>query len=333
MGWLRRSVERQWYSRPDWLWLFWPLSVLFRLLSDRRRKRLSRTSYKSALPVVIVGNISVGGTGKTPALIAFAKSLQDRGFHPVVISRGYGADGSSVRQVPPRASAAEFGDEPVLIAAATGLPVLVGANRVAVVQYVERHHSGDVILSDDGLQHYQLGRDWEIAVVDAARRLGNGYCLPLGPLREAPQRLQEVDAVLLNGGDIRADWLPSGKTYPMTLRPVAWRHILSGELRALSALRLDGATAIAGIGNPQRFFATLRELGFRGTRQEFPDHHSFTPADFSRFGDGLMLMTEKDAVKVQPFAAASWWALVVEAQMPDEVIDRLCHRLAESRSH
>ena len=327
MTWLRRSVERQWYTRPDWLWCLLPLTWLFRFLSAKRRKKQSRSSYQSSLPVVVVGNISVGGTGKTPAIIALAKLLQGRGHHPVIISRGYGAANHVPRQLPVNASARDYGDEPVLIAAATACPVVVGADRVAVVQYVERHKLGNVILSDDGLQHYRLGRQWEIAVVDSQRRLGNGHCLPMGPLREPPERLLSVDTVLLNGEMLDAGWLPKGKTHTMTLRPVAWRQVASGKLVPLHELDLQNASAIAGIGNPPRFFNTLQQLGFAGPTQGFADHHAFTPADFSALGDGILLMTEKDAVKVRSFAADTWWALVVEADFPAAVLDNLLYSL------
>lgn len=327
MTWLRRSVERQWYTRPDWLWCLLPLSWLFRFLSAQRRRKLGRICYLSSLPVVVVGNISVGGTGKTPAIIALAKLLQARGYCPVIISRGYGATNHVPRQLPVNASPRDYGDEPVLIATATACPVVVGADRVAVAQYVERHKLGNVILSDDGLQHYRLGRQWEIAVVDSRRRLGNGHCLPMGPLREAPERLLSVDTILLNGEMFEASWLPKRKTYAMPLRPVAWRHVLTGKLIPLHALELKDASAVAGIGNPTRFFSTLQQLGFSGRTRSFVDHHAYTPADFSAVDDGILLMTEKDAVKVQSFAADTWWALVVEAEFPTTALEGLLHSL------
>lgn len=331
MTWLRRSVERQWYTRPGWLWCLLPLTWLFRFASMRRRKKQGRAAYHSSLPVVVIGNISVGGTGKTPAIIALAKTLHSRGHRPVIVSRGYGAANQFARVLPVGASAADYGDEPVLISAATGCPVVVGADRVAAVCYVEQHKLGDIILSDDGLQHYRLGRHWEVAVIDSQRRLGNGYCLPVGPLREPAERLRQVDAVLLNGHRFEAPWLPQMKTYTMTLRPMAWRHVRSGELCGLNELELHSATAIAGIGNPTRFFHTLQQLGFCGPTLSFADHHAFAPTDFSAIGDGVVLMTEKDAVKVRPFAADGWWALVVEAEIPEAVHNELLRLLETPR--
>lgn len=332
MGWLRRSLERQWYSRPDWLWILLPFRWLFQLLSVQRHRKQSLSAYQSPLPVIVIGNISVGGTGKTPAIIALAKALQSRGFKPVIISRGYGRADKAVKELPVEASALDYGDEPVLIAAATACPLVVGADRAAVVRYVEQRQLGNVILSDDGLQHYRLGRTWEIAVVDSQRRIGNGQLLPVGPLREAPQRLLEVDAVLLNGGLFAAEWLPQGKTYPMALQPMAWVQIKSGRRVPLEQLDLSRAAAIAGIGNPQRFFATLQTLGFRGPTRAFADHHAFVAEDFSSFQEPVLLMTEKDAVKVRAFAGDEWWALAVEAHIPTSLIDRLCQTLVNVRT-
>lgn len=324
MNRLTRSLERQWYSRPDWLWLLLPLAWLFRLVSIWRRNRQSACARPAGLPVVVVGNISVGGTGKTPALIAFCLALRGAGIRPVVISRGYGVRQSHSRLLPADADAASFGDEPVLIARATGCPVIVGTDRNASVRLAIEQKLGDLVLSDDGLQHYRLARQFEIAVLDARRRLGNGWCLPLGPLREPPARLLQVDAVLINGPRFEAPWLPPLKTHSMQLRPKHWCQVLSGRVVPLAELDLHGASALAGIGNPERFFQTLRDLGFSGPTRVFPDHHAFTPGDLRGSNGGLLLMTEKDAVKVQRFAEDHWWALVVEADIPPELLQALC---------
>lgn len=327
MNWLRRSVERQWYTRPDWLWLLLPLVWLFVGLAAIRRVRQRRASCQSSLPVVVIGNINVGGTGKTPIIIALAKALKQAGRNPVIISRGYGARDTSVRQLPANAAADEYGDEPVLIAESTGCRVVVGADRVATARYATENQLGDVILSDDGLQHYRLGRTWEVAVIDGKRRLGNGWRIPMGPLREAPSRLREVDAVLINGAAFNESWLPQNKTFTTSLKPVGWRHIASGRVVPLAELDLQNASALAGIGNPQRFFTTLHGLGFEGATFEFPDHHHFTAGDLRQFQNVRLLMTEKDAVKVRAFAAQDWWALVVEVSIPDALLDRLIQAL------
>ncbi len=326
---LKSSIERQWYSRPDWLLLFAPLAALFRLLAAWRRRNQSAAAMPSPVPVLVVGNIVVGGTGKTPVIIELCRALRAAGRRPVVISRGYGVPGETCRVLPPNAEAAEFGDEPVLIARATLCPVVVGADRAAAVRQVKEQNLGDLVLSDDGLQHYRLARTWEIAVIDGERRLGNGWCLPVGPLREPPARLLRVNAVLINGPLFSAPWLPQGRTFEMQLQPRSWRHLRSGSEVALNDLNLDGATAVAGIGNPQRFFATLRTLGFAGASRAFPDHHPFQPRDFAGLETNRVLLTEKDAVKVQAFAGQDWWSLAVDAQLPAALVREIIAALGD----
>lgn len=327
MNRLKNSIERQWYSRPDWLLPLVPFTLLFRLLAALRRHRQSAAALILPLPVIVVGNIAVGGTGKTPALIALCCALRAAGRRPVVISRAYGTRQARPRQLPPDATAADYGDEPVLIAQATQCPVVVGSERIAAAQLALRENLGDVILSDDGLQHYRLARTWEIAVIDARRRLGNGWCLPVGPLREPATRLRQVDAILVNGGLFAAPWLPQDRTYAMTLRPRYWRHVQTGRQLAPDQLDLTGAHAIAGIGHPQRFFQTLGTLGFAGTISVFGDHHAYRPEDLAAWRDDLLLMTEKDAVKVRDFAAEHWWALGVEADIPAPMLQALLQAL------
>lgn len=324
MNRLTRNIERQWYSRPDWLLLLLPLTLLFRAFTFFRRRLQSADANPTELPVVVVGNINVGGTGKTPVIIALCHALLSAGLKPVVISRGYGAQLDHSRVLRVDGQATEFGDEPVLISRATGCPVVVGTDRVASVRLAVERQLGDVILSDDGLQHYRLARHYEIAVLDSRRRLGNGWCLPVGPLREPPSRLRQVDAVLINGPLFDAPWLPLGKTHAVQLRPKHWRHVLSGREMPLAELEIAGACAIAGIGNPERFFQTLRQLGFGGDTYVFPDHHPFSSADLKDLDASPLLMTEKDAVKVQSFAEPHWWALVVEAEIPSELIQAVC---------
>lgn len=321
--WLKSSVERQWYARPHWLLLLLPLSWLFRLFAARRRRHQLISAYVAPLPVVVVGNIAVGGTGKTPVIIALCAELCEAGWRPVVISRGYGTRQEHSRVLPPEGTAAEYGDEPVLIANATGCPVVIGPDRVASARLVAQRALGDIILSDDGLQHYRLARTWEIAVIDSSRRLGNGRCLPVGPLREPVGRLQEVDAIIVNGAPFTAAWLPVAKTHNTEMRPRYWRHVKTGRRIEVHELNLDGACAIAGIGHPDRFFETLRSLGFAGTTRAFPDHHAFRPEDLAAADDRLLLMTEKDAVKVQAFAGDQWWALSVAAELPPGLLRRL----------
>lgn len=326
MNRLRRSIERQWYGKPRWLLLLTPLAGIFMALAAVRRFLLSRAAQKVAVPVIVVGNITVGGTGKTPVIIALVKAFAAAGHRPGVIARGYGAKLAESRVLPDDAQPVEYGDEPVLVWRSTGRPVAVGPSRTESAALLHAQHGCDVIFSDDGLQHYRLQRDVEVAVIDGARLLGNGWHLPVGPLREGKNRLQQVDFVLVNGVPPE-DPSPDNRSFNFILQPVAWLNVVTGERRMLKSLPLENAAAVAGIGNPQRFFDTLQDLGFKGRCLAFADHHDFTEADFRSLGSSTVLMTEKDAVKCQQFASATWWALSVEVQLPDEFVTRLLKSL------
>lgn len=317
---LRRSIERQWYGRPHWILLLAPLTLVFAFIAGLRRRLLSPSAPKNPLPVIVVGNITIGGTGKTPVIIALVKALIAAGLKPGVIARGYGATITTSMLLPIDAPPRVYGDEPVLISQATGCSVAVGPNRRESVALLQNRC--DVILSDDGLQHYRLQRDIEIVVIDGKRQLGNGWRLPVGPLRESKRRLQQVDFVLVNGLQ-RCASAPVERSFNFTLQPMLWRNVLTGESATLDSLSLEGAAAIAGIGNPSRFFDTLQELGFNGKGEAYPDHHTFSQEDFATLTATRVLMTEKDAVKCRAFAAKDWWALTVEAQLPNEFVTRL----------
>ncbi len=315
-----------WYRKRAWLWLLWPLSLLFSFFAQRRRVRLERRRIlrPEYPPVLIVGNITVGGTGKTPLVIALVKLLQNNGIRPAVISRGYG--GTPPEQPYSVSSAArvdEVGDEAILIGRSITCPMLVDKKRARAVAALHLNDQCDVIISDDGLQHYAMERAIEIVVIDGDRLLGNGLGLPAGPLREPAQRLQEVDYVVVNGG--------SGERYPITesagrapmqtlmrLEPTSWVNLATGE--RLPVNKLPNAAggklhAIAGIGNPQRFFNTVRALGYDPLCHPFPDHYRFTAGDL-RFAEGFTLvMTQKDAVKCEQFADSHCWYLAIEAQL------------------
>jgi tetraacyldisaccharide 4'-kinase len=287
--------------------------------------------------VVVVGNLTVGGSGKTPLVIHVAELLKSRGWSPAIVSRGYlgGARRARAAEQPPRAVSlasdpAEVGDEPVLIARRSGCPVWVGADRAAVAQRLrDEHPDCDVIVMDDGLQHYALGRDLEIAVVDA-RGFGNGMMLPAGPLREPRSRLRTVDAVVAHG---------AGKVKGQGARAMVFTMRLEGdeahragdarERRRLASFAGERVHAVAGIGDPNRFFLHLAQHGVQAVPHPFPDHHPFVPADLE-FGDAAaVLMTEKDAVKCKRFAKPTHWVLPVRA-VPDPAFDAwLLRRLGE----
>jgi len=315
--------------------LLLPVAALFAAVSTLRRLlyrcKLLR-SEQTGVPVIVVGNITAGGTGKTPLVLWLADFLRRQGKHPGIISRGYGATRTDARAVPANGSPADYGDEPCLLAQRAGCPVWVGVERVAAARALRAAHAEvDVIISDDGLQHYQLARDVEIAVIDGARGLGNGWPLPAGPLREPASRLSTVDAVVVNGGDATAAF---ARSIRMQLQGNIFRNLFDPQ-QTVSAEHFQGRQvhAIAGIGNPPRFFAQLQQMGLHCITRAFPDHHAYTAQDLQFAGDDEVVMTEKDAVKCTAFATTRHWALVVNA-VPDESLgDTIIARLAQARRH
>jgi tetraacyldisaccharide 4'-kinase len=311
-----------------WHVLLLPLSWLFRLLSGLRRAAYRLGWLKQTrlpVPVIVVGNITAGGSGKTPLVIWLARVLREAGWRPGVISRGYGGRGAEPMPATASADPARVGDEPVLIARAAGVPVWVGRRRVEAGRaLLARHPEVDVLLADDGLQHYALARDLEIAVVDARRRFGNGRLLPAGPLREPIARLGQADAVVVNGGvgEPAAGAVPQ---FAMTLRP-ARLHSLNDPARTAEVATFRGRTvrAVAGIGDPERFFATLRVLGMEVVPHAFPDHHAFVAADLPA---GTVVMTAKDAVKCEAFQLPDAWVLEVDAVLAGGLQEMVLTRL------
>ena len=302
-----------WYNGHPALALLRPLEVLYRRVVDGKRARFvagQGSIYRAPVPVIVVGNITVGGTGKTPLILWMIEHCRVRGLRVGVVSRGYGAKPPSLPwRVTAQQSAAQAGDEPLLIVKRTGVALMIDPDRAQAVRALLAAEPLDLILSDDGLQHYRLARDLELVLIDAARGLGNRRCLPAGPLREPVERLQSVDALLYNGAD---QDLEDG--YAFTLKPAALINLSSGERERLDYFPPGQALhAVAGIGNPQRFFNTLEGLHWRPAPHPFADHAQFTSQALT-FSPALpLVMTEKDAVKCASFAAPDWWYLTVEA--------------------
>lgn len=312
---MRSWLLRRWYSSGPAAWYLRPLAALFGLVAGLRRRRQQQGAVASRLrvPVIVVGNIAVGGTGKTPFVIWLVEQLKKWGWKPGIISRGYGGRSATwPRRVVDFSNPAEVGDEPVMMARATGCPVVVGPDRLTDARSLLDNEEVDILVSDDGLQHYRLPRDLEIAVVDAGRGLGNGKLLPAGPLREPAERLGEVALVVVNGRGWKA---PGSSSVVMDLVPAQARNLNTRERRPLSGFSGSTVHAVAGIGNPARFFSMLSRHGIQLVMHPFPDHHPFRPADLE-FGDNLpVLMTEKDAVKCAAFATERHWIVPVIAQV------------------
>lgn len=304
-------TDKLWYSNKQWMpLLLYPCSIIYQCFSALRRWYLQRfCQYHCPVPLIVIGNISVGGVGKTPLVIELAHHLRQKGLKVGIVSRGYG---SSVKHYPyevhPDDDAALVGDEPLLIAQNTHCPVIIDPKRPEAVRYLLKHHQCQIILSDDGLQHYKMGRSIEIAVIDGTRGLGNGFCLPAGPLREPASRLSAVDFVVVNEGC----W---DNAYSMKLIPGVLTNLHS--LNSVAPEALTGRViAVAAIGNPQRFYSTLKQLGIEFTSYSYPDHYQFKPQDFNDEA-AVVIMTEKDAVKCRSFSSDKMYFLPVKAVLDD----------------
>jgi tetraacyldisaccharide 4'-kinase len=304
---------KHWARRGAVAWLLWPFSLAFGALVFLRtllyRAGLFR-SFHPGIPVIVVGNIVAGGSGKTPLAIWIAEFLKAKGWHPGIVSRGYGAKEAAPRAATIASQAEEVGDEPIVLSRRSGCPVWVGVDRVAVARALRAaNREVDVLILDDGLQHYRIRRDLEIAVVDS-RGSGNGFLLPAGPLREPSWRLGTVDAVVCNG------WQRPG-AFSMRLHGEELHRMTdAADRRPAQAFAGQEVHAIAGIGDPDRFFLHLVKLGMKPVPHPFPDHHPFTPGDLAFAGEAAVVMTEKDAVKLRHAARPNWWVLPVTAR-PD----------------
>lgn len=339
---MEQWVNKIWYGKGAWRWpligLLLPLSALFVCLSSIRRwaYRLKLlTAHQPNLPVIVVGNITVGGAGKTPTVIWLCDTLKAAGYRPGVVSRGYGRQTDELISVKPDSRPQDCGDEPLLIYRRTQCPVVVSKTRSAAADHLCSQYDVDVVICDDGLQHYALDRDIEIAVVDGSRRLGNGWRLPAGPLRESVDRLQTVDLTVVNGGSADED------EYLMRMRVSPLQPVFSSNETALQEegsiqkrqgselASLAGQTvhAVAGIGNPQRFFDLLRAEGIKVIEHALPDHHAFLATDLAFDDPHPIIMTEKDAVKCLDFDSSSLvkkcWYLPVSAELPQTASEQI----------
>jgi tetraacyldisaccharide 4'-kinase len=323
---------RHWASRGAIAWLLWPLSLVFRLVIFFRRLFFKLHIFKSqdaGVPVIVVGNLTAGGSGKTPLVLRVAEILREHHWKPGIVSRGYGGFAQAPREATIASDPAEVGDEPMLLARRSGCPVWVAPDRVqACLALREQHPECNVIVTDDGLQHYALRRDIEICVVGG---LGNGFLLPAGPLREPLSRLRSVDVVVTRGGQAAA------QGYAMTLEgDKLVRFTDAHDVRPAKSFAGQRVHAVAGIGDPKRFFLHLARFGLKVVPHPFPDHHPFSAGDLE-FGDGdPVVMTEKDAVKCKRIVAgnpqAQFWVLPVSASL-DPAFERwLLEKLGGSKA-
>ncbi len=311
-----RKFTETWYQKHYLRFLLAPGSGLFRCIVAVRRQLYKIGMLKTtkfAVPVIVVGNITVGGSGKTPLVIWLAAMLKTHGMQPGIVSRGYGGSAQRYPQWVDLASdPSKVGDEPLLIAKRTGCPTVVDPNRVRAVTALLQKTNCNIVISDDGLQHYALARDIEIAVIDGERRLGNQYCLPAGPLREPVSRLQNVDFVVVSGTNKFAN------EYSMLLQPSIPINLANPSRKWSRAVASDSTVhAVAGIGNPQRFFRSLQQFNLAPIEHVFADHYPFAQTDFNFSNECVIIMTEKDAMKCQTFADERFWYLPINAELED----------------
>ena len=317
-------VVDSWYKKSLWLYLLYPFALIFSYLTTRRRRKYIKNineSYNADVPIIVVGNLTIGGTGKTPLVKHIAIELIERGYKPGIVSRGYGGKFKETLQVKEDSSVKETGDEAQILAK-LNLPFYLDKNRVRAVKTLIKNHDCDVIISDDGLQHYSMARDIEIAVIDGKRRFGNNLTFPAGPLRESIKRLKSVDFIVNNSGPTEED------EFLMSVSPSKFVHLKSGKSYSVDNWPMHKQIhAVAGLGNPGRFFDLLEKLGFEIIRHPFPDHHNFTSSDMFYLDHLPIVMTEKDASKCKDLDINKIWYLTIDADVSNKFIDKLDNKL------
>lgn len=317
-------MVKAWYRSALWLYLLWPLSCLYSLVIHLRSWAYRTgvfASYRSSLPVIVVGNITLGGTGKSPMVAYLVSELRNKGFHPGVVSRGYGASigANECREVEQNSRPEEVGDEPLMLKKRLNCPVMVSPNRRLAIQALEAKGC-NIVISDDGMQHYAMARDVEICLFDGQRAMGNKLVLPAGPLREPASRLRHADFCVVNGGE----WSPGANpnVYRMQLEP-------KGLVPVIAGAQFDAPDqnktihAVAAIGHPERFFKTLKKMGWALETHPFDDHHAFEQSDFDFASGESIVMTEKDAVKCSGLSLNNAWYLPVDAVLDGPLIEEV----------
>ena len=317
-------VIDSWYKKSLWLYLLLPFSLVFSYLTNRRRRKFVKSkklSYKSDIPLIVVGNLTIGGTGKTPLVAYIASELLKKGYKPGLVSRGYGGKFRETLHVTNDTPVKQTGDEAQILSK-LNLPFYIDKNRVRAIKTLEENHDCDVIISDDGLQHYNMNRDIEIVVIDGKRRFGNNLTFPAGPLRESKRRLSSVDFIVNNSGPTQED------EHLMNISPAKFVHLKSGKSYPIEKWPMHKQVhAVAGLGNPGRFFDLLARLGFEIIRHPFPDHHNFDESNIFYLDHLPIIMTEKDASKCRSFDNNKIWYLTIEADVSDKFIEELDSKL------
>ena len=321
-------IETAWYENKSWIKFLTPISWIFNILTSYRRNQQKKIAWKPEQKLIVVGNLSVGGNGKTPFVIWLVNFLKEKGLKPGIVSRGYKSTSKIFPlDVNEQTSVDSSGDEPKLIFNQTNCPTIISPDRVEAVKFLLKKYECDVIVSDDGMQHYKLDRDMEIALVDGFRKFGNGLTFPAGPLREPLKRLKEVDYIINTNKYRSSEEELSKKDILMIYEPVSWVRLNSKEERKIEDWRMDKLVyGVAGISNPNNFFSTLRNLGFEVIENIFPDHHVFNKEDFIGLEDLPIIMTEKDAIKCSNFNGNIWY-LKIKAKLPNDFANEIYNKI------
>ena len=317
-------VVDSWYKKSLWLYLLYPFALAVSYFTGRKRRKFLKNSlkkYKSEVPIIIVGNLTIGGTGKTPLVKYIATELIKLGYKPGIVSRGYGGKFKETLRVTNETPVKQTGDEAQILST-LNIPFYIDKNRVRALKTLNNNHDCDVIISDDGLQHYNMNRDVEIVVIDGKRRFGNNLSFPAGPLRESLKRLDSVDFIVNNSGPTE-----DGE-HLMNVSPAKFIHLKSGKSYSVEDWPMHKQVhAVAGLGNPGRFFDLLARLGFDITRNPFPDHHNFISEDVHYLDHLPIIMTEKDASKCKDFDNNKIWYLTIEAEVSSKFMEKLDSKL------
>ena len=317
--------NNQYYKKSSWIYLLIPISIFFYFFSSLKKylyKKGFLTTIKIKVPVLIIGNITLGGTGKTPLALNIIENFLKEGLKPALISRGYGGSANNISEVFEFSNVRAVGDEALLIKSKSKIPIFIGKDRANVARILlKKYPETSIIISDDGLQHHRLERDYEIIVVDSQRQFGNGLIFPAGPLRECISRLKQVDAVVYKGVNNNSNF------YQMKYITKHFKNLLTNKKAILKDIKDKKIVAITAIGNPESFFSTLEGYDLKFKKVIFNDHYLFDKNDFIKYADYNIVMTEKDAIKCKKFATKNFWVLPLEVKVDDRLFRNILKKV------
>ena len=318
-------INNQYYKKSSWIYLLIPISIFFYFFSSLKKylyKNGFLKTIKIKVPVLIIGNITLGGTGKTPLTLDLIAKFLKKGLKPAIVSRGYRGSANNITEVFESSDVSVVGDEALLIKAKSKVPVFIGKDRVSVAKILlKKYPQTSIIISDDGLQHHRLARDYEIIVVDSQRQFGNGLIFPAGPMREGISKLKQVDAVVYKGVNSNSNF------YQMKYITKHFKNLLTNKKVIFKDIQDKKIVAITAIGNPESFFSTLEGYGSEFKKVTYNDHYLFNKNDFIKYADYNIVMTEKDAIKCQKFATKNFWVLPLETKVDERLFRNILKKV------